>query len=1419
MRYTIAPKVDALTKNYKNTSDTFHESSHTMQVFYSHWHRLFVSLLAMSWLLLLGGCAEESQEPLRTRQQWLMTDHFVTTWKTDNPGSSNDSSITIPAGTGIFLYDVDWDNDGVFDDLDVVGSITHNYETPGTYVVRVRGTFPNIYFNNMGDKDKIIEVNQWGSITWATMENAFFGCSNLTIQASDAPDLSNVTNMSVMFARASNLNQPIGHWDTSNVQSFAAMFQLASSFNQDLSSWDTSSATNMAYMFQGASRFNQGISTWDTTNVKYFQYMFASASQFNQPIGSWNTRHAETMTSMFQDATDFNQPLSTWDTSNVWSMFGMFRGTRFDQDISMWDVSKVRDMGFMFWGNTAFNQPIGAWDTSSVETLNHMFVGAHSFNQPLGSWVTSSVTTMEAMFSGALAFNQDLSPWDIHLVSGMQSMLRNTSLDAFNYDAILTNWSTQNVQQGVTLGATGINYCTAGAARSNLITNDGWIIQDAGQDCMNTTCQTSADCTHTGQICNTQTQTCTSAMMCGNSVVESGEACDDGNDTSGDGCNSSCLIELGSPCTLNDDCVSTLCDTTQATSVCEAPLTCGNGVLESGEACDDGNNVDNDGCNSSCLVELGSSCALDADCASGRCDATQASSVCESLLVCGNGLLEPNEACDDGNVTPGDGCTMTCLLENGAECSTNTDCASNLCDSTSSPSVCEPSNVCGNSVLDPGEGCDDGNNTNGDGCTMNCAVELGQACTQDSQCVSSSCARNVCSCKDNSQCASNELCMATRHSLDSKIPASHHAARFEDILPHAFGCERDSDGDGLTDTEELDGIAGGFTSRTDSQDSDNDGLSDLLEFVCAASPEAMQALSSLSPHTPTNPNDPDTDGDGLSDLDECISNQIFSLATSSDTDGDGLSDNTEQGIDQAGLVGTAGPCELYTDCDGDGLDDATEANTHFPAPEQIVCIASSDCDGDGLTDAQEVANGTNPARQDTDLDGVCDGPASADPAIEQDMMCSGQESNPTQALDPCVPQADALACPSGDTDGDGLSNQDEDSLGLDPTSNDTDSDGVADGVEVGDVAAPKNTDGDELIDALDADDDQDGIPTRDETAPNSDDPTTQDADGDQIPDYLDADETDGPLADPDNDGLSNQEEAALGLDTNAEDTDGDGICDGVVLTGSCSRVGPDPRNAQDCVPTRPCDLELGERCEFDQACAQGSCVENECSGDAFAEALTLTLASPADRDEFDRLDVTIAGDASVDASLSISVNNTVVAQLDAPRGSSAFRADILLVPGPNMVEVVASRGDEQKLERLELVAQLDPVAVEGQTPDTNEPVNVELGDSLSGSATPGARVTVSFDGNPVCITEVNDDGQWTCSLDGIQGQGDILVTDDDGRVLGSFVASVSNQTERAKPEVTSCSSSPASPPTKLPLLWMLALVGFLFQRRVFRVLD
>ena len=123
---------------------------------------------------------------------------FITTWKTDNTGTSANNQITIPTGTGTFSYTVDW-GDGTPDTTVYTGSTTHTYTVAGTYTVAITGDFPHIFFNDNGDKQKILSIEQWGTQQWTSMDESFYGCSNLVGNAPDVPDLSVVTNMSGMF--------------------------------------------------------------------------------------------------------------------------------------------------------------------------------------------------------------------------------------------------------------------------------------------------------------------------------------------------------------------------------------------------------------------------------------------------------------------------------------------------------------------------------------------------------------------------------------------------------------------------------------------------------------------------------------------------------------------------------------------------------------------------------------------------------------------------------------------------------------------------------------------------------------------------------------------------------------------------------------------------------------------------------------------------------------------------------------------------------------------------------------------------------------------------------------------------------------------------------------------------------------------
>ena len=77
----------------------------------------------------------------------LDTNDFVTTWRTYNfYGPGGDSSIVISVDPNMtYNYDVDWNNDGIFDSIGMTTGIMHTYADTGTYTIRIRGLFPRFY--------------------------------------------------------------------------------------------------------------------------------------------------------------------------------------------------------------------------------------------------------------------------------------------------------------------------------------------------------------------------------------------------------------------------------------------------------------------------------------------------------------------------------------------------------------------------------------------------------------------------------------------------------------------------------------------------------------------------------------------------------------------------------------------------------------------------------------------------------------------------------------------------------------------------------------------------------------------------------------------------------------------------------------------------------------------------------------------------------------------------------------------------------------------------------------------------------------------------------------------------------------------------------------------------------------------------
>jgi fibro-slime domain-containing protein len=191
--------------------------------------------------------------------------------------------------------------------------------------------------------------------------------------------------------------------------------------------------------------------------------------------------------------------------------------------------------------------------------------------------------------------------------------------------------------------------CPAVGPCSAIVCGDG--ILTSSKECDDGNTMSGDGCSATCQIepgwqCRVPGKKC--VPFCGDGILTATEQCDDDNTASGDGCSSTCNVEPGFSCTGTP-------------SVCVKSV-CGNGVVEAGESCDAGTKNglfygDGTGCSKTCTVEP--KCRDDGSATTRACD-----------THCGDGNIDDGEQCDDGNQVSGDGCSSTCMIEPGFTCTT-----------------------------------------------------------------------------------------------------------------------------------------------------------------------------------------------------------------------------------------------------------------------------------------------------------------------------------------------------------------------------------------------------------------------------------------------------------------------------------------------------------------------------------------------------------------------------------------------------------------------------------------------------------------------------------------------------------------------------------------------------------------------------
>ena len=467
--------------------------------------------------ITISNKAQLGQEPSLFKSRWDTT-QVGPFGRESSTGSPNDTVILPLTSDGSYNFDIDW-GDGNRDNITGhnQSEVTHQYSNTGIYEIRIKGNITGWQFNNGGDDDKILDISEWGPIRFTTGNSSIFrGCSALDVTATDTLVLP--ANASLMFNNTYNINRLYAsNWDTSACTNMASI-GLPQNFNKDVGNWDVSNVTDLGSTFSFCTGFNNAgsssITGWDVSNVTSMNYLFYK-TLFNHPIGVWNVSNVTSMTSMFYGSTNnsspFNQDLSSWDVSNVTHMNDMFAyGSFNNSSITGWNTSSLTDIRYMFQANTGFNQPIGSWDVSNATSFNSVFRGTSfkpalfnqdvsswnvsgatyfmsmfractGFNQPIGNWTTTSIFNTSNMLEGCSGFDQDLSNWNVSSLRYASRMMKDCTLSTTNYDRILSGWSPQSVQNGVSISFGNSQYSTAtGASYRSTLVSKGWTITDGG---------------------------------------------------------------------------------------------------------------------------------------------------------------------------------------------------------------------------------------------------------------------------------------------------------------------------------------------------------------------------------------------------------------------------------------------------------------------------------------------------------------------------------------------------------------------------------------------------------------------------------------------------------------------------------------------------------------------------------------------------------------------------------------------------------------------------------------------------------------------------------------------------------------------------------------------------------------------------
>ena len=270
-----------------------------------------------------------------------------------------------------------------------------------------------------------------------------------------ALDTSNVTNMSYMFYKCSNLTSiDFGdNFNTENVTTMLYMFAYCSALTElDVSNFNTANVKDMSHMFRDCYLLTElDVSKFNTQNVIYMSTMFYHCSALTElDLSSFNTEKVTSMSSMFGYCQKLESlDLSSFKTNNVIYMNAMFNRCSNLTNIDFGDnfnTEKVTNMSYMFGYCYALPElDVSTFNTTNVKDMSHMFRDCHSLTKlDLSNFNTQNVTSMGSMFYYCSALTElNISNFNTEKVTTMSTMfqnckkLRKLDLSTFNTSNVI----------------------------------------------------------------------------------------------------------------------------------------------------------------------------------------------------------------------------------------------------------------------------------------------------------------------------------------------------------------------------------------------------------------------------------------------------------------------------------------------------------------------------------------------------------------------------------------------------------------------------------------------------------------------------------------------------------------------------------------------------------------------------------------------------------------------------------------------------------------------------------------------------------------------------------------------------------------------------------------------------------------------